>query len=59
MFCSTLQNFTIIKKCQTLLFKFESPDTELSNMNYIFKKTPSNYVHVLEINKKANAHIYG
>lgn len=30
--------FTIIKKCKTLLFEFESPDTELSNMNYIFKK---------------------
>lgn len=39
--CSALRYkyFTIIKKCQTLLFKFESPDTELSNMNYIFKKT--------------------
>lgn len=38
--CSALRYkyFTIIKKCQTLLFKFESPDTELSNMNYIFKK---------------------
>lgn len=38
--CSALRYkyFTIIKKCQTLLFKFESPDTELSNMNYILKK---------------------
>lgn len=55
--CSALRYkyFTIIKKCQTLLFKFESPDTELSNMNYIFFKNPSNYVHVFEIIKKANA----